>query len=111
MFSTPVIRARPRPIRAYSIPVAVPLRIWARKNLRTEPWRSTGLSELADVFAGLVLLRHRRVAGGDDIREVHRVLHRRLRLAAHEKVRAEVLVRLRVELHRPDDIVKLDPLH
>src|SRR5262252_7406733 len=111
MFSTPVIRARPSPIRAYSIPVAVPLRIWARRNLRTEPWRSDWLSNLADVLAGLVLRRQGRVAGGDDVREVHRVLHRRLRLAAHEKVWAEVLVRLRIDLHRPDDIVKLDPLH
>src|SRR5215831_13062861 len=111
MFSTPVIRARPSPIRAYSIPVAIPLRIWARRNLRTEPWRSAWLSNLPDVLAGLVLLRQRRVAGGDDVREVHRVLHRRLRLAAHEEVRAEVLVRLRFHLHRPDDVVELDPFH
>src|SRR2546421_1908850 len=100
MLSTPVISDRPRPIRAYSIPVAIPLRICASTKLKA--------LEAADVLAGGVLLGQRRVAGGDDVGEVHRVLHRALRLAAHEEVGPDVLVRGRIDAHAPDDVLHLD---
>src|SRR5215218_5347281 len=98
MLSTPVMSDRPRPIRAYSIPVAIPLRIWPRR-------RFTPALEAADVLAGAVFLRQRRVAGGHHLGEVELVLHRRLRLAAQEEVGPQRLVRRAVHLHRPDDVV------
>src|SRR6186997_331327 len=87
MLSTPVMSDRPRPIRAYSIPVAIPLRIWPRRRFNFY------VLEAADVLAGRVLLRQRRVAGGDDGRQVELLLHLRLRLAAQEEVGPQRLVR------------------
>src|SRR5713226_4664637 len=81
MLRTPVMSDRPSPIRAYSIPVAIPLRIWPASRLKAEG------SEAADVLAGRVFLRQRRVSGGDDVRQVELMLHRVLRLAAQEEVR------------------------
>src|SRR5882672_8608295 len=102
MLRTPVMSDRPRPIRAYSIPVAIPLRIWPASRLKAEG------SEASDVLAGCVFLRQRRIPGGDDVREVQLVLHRRLGLAAQEEVRAQRLVRGAVDPHRPDDVVHLE---
>src|SRR4029079_19219784 len=102
MLRIPVISDRPSPIRAYSMPVAIPLRICAATKLKKNR------SEAADVLAGSVFLRQRRVARGDDVGEVGLVLHRRLLLAAHEEVRPDVLVRGRVHAHAPDDVVHLD---
>src|SRR6187401_1699717 len=95
MLRIPVTSDRPSPIRAYSMPVAIPLRICAATKLKKN-------SEAADVLAGPVFLRQRRVAGGDDVGEVGLVLHRRLRLAALEEVGADVLVRGRVHFHAAD---------
>src|SRR5256885_13864003 len=100
----PVMSDRPSPIRAYSIPVAIPLRIWPASRLKAEG------SEASDVLAGCVFLGQRRVSGGDDVGEVERMLHRRLRLAAHEEVRAHCLVRRAVDPHRPDHVVDLQAL-
>src|SRR5882672_4733633 len=102
MLRTPVISDRPSPIRAYSMPVAIPLRIWPSSRLKA------GGSEASDVLAGGVFLRQRRVPGGDDVREIQLVLHRALRLAAQEEVRAQRLVRGAVHPHRPDDVVHLE---
>src|SRR5258706_9978210 len=103
MLRTPVISDRPSPIRAYSMPVAIPLRICAATKLSC-----AGPLEPADVLAGRVFLRQRRIARGDDVGEVGLVLHRRLRLAAHEEVGPDVLVRGRVHAHVPYDVVDLD---
>src|SRR5439155_24675926 len=97
----PVMSDRPSPIRAYSIPVAIPLRIWPASRLKAEG------SEASDVLAGGVFLRQRRVSGGDDVRQVERMLHRRLRLAAQEEIGAQGLVRGAVDPHRPDHVVDL----
>src|SRR5258708_24898612 len=97
MLRTPVISDRPSPIRAYSMPVAIPLRIWPASRLKAEG------SEASDVLAGGVFLRQRRVPGGDDVREIQLVLHRALRLAAQEEVRAPRPVRVSVHPHRPHD--------
>ena len=35
MLRIPVISDRPSPIRAYSMPVAIPLRIWPRTKFKT----------------------------------------------------------------------------
>src|SRR5258705_4337310 len=102
MLRIPVISDRPSPIRAYSMPVAIPLRIWPASRLKAEG------SEASDVLAGGVFLRQRRVPGGDDVREIQFVLHRALRLAAQEEVRAQRLVRGAVHPHRPDDVVHLE---
>src|SRR5882672_578693 len=102
MLRTPVISDRPSPIRAYSMPVAIPLRIWPSSRLKA------GGSEASDVLAGGVFLRQRRVPGGDDVGEIQLVLHRALRLAAQEEVRAQRLVRRAVHPHRPDDVVHLE---
>src|SRR5437879_1866088 len=104
MLRIPVMSDRPSPISAYSIPVAIPLRIWPASRLKAEG------SEASDVLAGRVFLRQRRVSGGDDVGEVERVLHRRFRLAAQEEVGAQRLVRGAVDAHRPDHVVELDPL-
>src|SRR5260221_336222 len=104
MLRIPVMSDRPSPIRAYSMPVAIPLRIWPASRLKAEG------SEASDVFAGGVFLRQRRIAGGDDVREVQLVLHRRLRLAAQQEVGAQRLVRGAVDPHRPDDVVHLEAL-
>src|SRR5574341_776025 len=110
MLRIPVISDRPSPIRAYSMPVAIPLRICAATKLSRYARRSAlkGSSEAADVLAGRVFLGQRRVAGGDDVGEIGRVLHRGLRLAAHEEVRPDILVRGGVDAHAPDDVVQLD---
>src|SRR5678816_3131286 len=86
MLRMPVMMARPIPMRAYSIPVAMPFRIWPKRSgaLRA------GLQR-ADVLAGRVVRRQRRRSRGDDVREVHGVFHGRLGLAAHEEVRARRL--------------------
>src|SRR6266851_2761446 len=102
MLRIPVMSDRPSPIRAYSMPVAIPLRIWPASRLKAEG------SEAADVLAGRVFLRQRRVSGGDDVRQVELMLHRVLRLAAQEEVRAQRLVRRAVHAHRPDHVVELD---
>src|SRR6267143_243582 len=96
MLRIPVMSDRPRPIRAYSMPVAIPLRIWPASRLKAEG------SEASDVLAGRVFLGQRRIPGGDDVREVELVLHRRLRLAAQVEVRAnpQVVADLRRELHQ-----------
>src|SRR5882762_4370413 len=104
MLRIPVISNRPSPIRAYSIPVAIPFRTWPASRLKAEG------SEASDVLAGCVFLGQRRVAGGDDVREIQLVLHRRLRLAAQEEVGAQRLVRGAVDPHRPDDVVHLEAL-
>src|SRR6266480_6759148 len=104
MLRIPVMSERPSPIRAYSIPVAIPLRIWPASRLKAEG------SEASDVLAGRVLLGQRRVSGGDDVGEVERMLHRRFRLAAQEEVRAQRLVRRAVDPHRPDHVVDLQAL-
>src|SRR5258705_2495483 len=104
MLRIPVISDRPSPIRAYSMPVAIPLRIWPASRLKAEG------SEASDVLAGGVFLRQRRVPGGDDVREVQLVLHRAFRLAAQEEVGAQRLVRGAVHPHRPDDVVHLEAL-
>src|SRR3970040_31717 len=96
MLRIPVISDRPSPIRAYSMPVAIPLRICAATKLRAR-------SEAADVLARGVFLRQRRISGGDDVGEIGRVLHRGLRLAAHEEVRPDVLVRGGVDGHSARD--------
>src|SRR5512134_1022291 len=102
MLRIPVISDRPSPIRAYSMPVAIPLRIWARRRLRAAG------SEAADVLAGRVFLRQRRVAGGDHVGEVERILHLCLGLAAQEEVRPQRLVRGGVDAHAPEQVVHLD---
>src|SRR5205085_2950399 len=79
MLSTPVMSDRPRPIRAYSIPVAIPLRIWPRRRFKLA---QEVLLETTDVLAGGVFLRQRRVSRGDHGREVEVFLHRAFRLAA-----------------------------
>src|SRR3974390_2516318 len=112
MLRIPVTSDRPSPPRAYSMPVAIPLRICAATKLRARegplgPAREGRRSELADVLAGPVFLWQRRVAGGDDVGEIRLVLHRRLLLAAHEEVGADVLVRGRVHLHAADAVVYL----
>src|SRR6266571_9337063 len=104
MLRIPVMSDRPSPIRAYNIPVAIPLRIWPASRLKAEG------SEASDVLAGGVFLRQRRIPGGDDVREVQLVLHRRLRLAAQEEVRPQGLMRGAVDPHRPDDVVYLEAL-
>src|SRR5687767_8270886 len=102
MLSTPVMSDRPRPIRAYSIPVAIPLRIWPRRRFNFY------VLEVADALAGRVFLRQRRVAGRDDGGEVELLLHLRLRLAAQEEVGAQRLVRGRVDAHAAEEVVHLD---
>src|SRR5258708_12845002 len=97
MLRTPVISDRPSPIRAYSMPVAIPLRIWPSSRLKAEG------SEASDVLAGGVFLRQRRVPGGDDVGEIQFVLHRALRLAAQEDLRAPRLPRGPLPPHRPRD--------
>src|SRR5260221_10999394 len=104
MLRTPVISDRPSPIRAYSMPVAIPLRIWPASRLKAEG------SEASDVLAGGVFLRQRRVPGGDHVREVQLVLHRALRLAAQAEVRAQRLERCARPPHRADDVVSLAAL-
>src|SRR6266581_7416359 len=104
MLRIPVISDRPSPIRAYSMPVAIPLRIWPASRLKAEG------SEASDVLAGGVFLRQRRVPGGDDVREVQLVLHRALRLAAQEEVGPQGLMRGAVDPHRADDVVHFQPL-
>src|SRR3954471_15293652 len=107
MLRIPVMSDRPSPIRAYSMPVATPLRTWLRRRFRkTAKLRS----EASEVLAGRVFLRQRRVAGRDHVGEVERILHRRARLAAHEEVRPDVLVRGGVHAHLADDVVELDSL-
>src|SRR5467141_5330838 len=103
MLRIPVMSDRPRPIRAYSMPVAIPLRIWPASRLKAEG------SEASDVLAGRVFFGQRRIPGGDDVRAVKLVLHRRLRLAAQEEVGTQRLVRGAVDPHRPDDVVHLQP--
>src|SRR5690349_6045902 len=104
MLRIPVMRDRPSPIRAYSIPVAIPLRIWPASRLKA------GGSEASDVLAGRVFLGQRRIPRRDDVGEIEILLHRRSCLAAQEEVRPEVLVSRRIDAHRPDDIVQLDAL-
>src|SRR5207247_671255 len=104
MLRIPVISERPSPIRAYNIPVAIPLRIWPASRLKAEG------SEASDVLAGGVFLRQRRVSGGDHVAEVELVLHRAFRLAAQEEVGAQRLVRGAVDPHRADDVVHLEAL-
>src|SRR5205809_3756689 len=104
MLRIPVMSDRPSPIRAYSIPVAIPLRIWPASRLKAEG------SEASDVLAGCVFLRQRRVSGGDHVAEVELVLHRAFRLAAQEEVGAQRLVRGAVDPHRANDVVHLDAL-
>src|SRR5215510_4769762 len=99
MLRIPVTNDRPSPIRAYSMPVAIPLRICAATKLNLEA---------TDVLAGRVFLGQRRVAGGNDVGEIGLVLHGRLLLAAHKEIRPDVLVRGRVHPHGPDDVVELD---
>src|SRR5262245_38939013 len=99
MLRIPVTSDRPSPIRAYSMPVAMPLRICAATKLN---------SEAADVLAGRVFPGQRRVAGGNDVGEIGVVRHGRLLLAAHEEIRPDILVRGRVHPHAPDDVVELD---
>src|SRR6266853_4194732 len=102
MLRIPVMSDRPSPIRAYNIPVAIPLRIWPASRLKAEG------SEASDVLAGGVFLRQRRVSGGDHVAEVELVLHRAFRLAAQEEVGAQGLVRGAVDAHRADDVVHLE---
>src|SRR5438034_4824642 len=104
MLRIPVMSDRPSPIRAYSIPVAIPLRIWPASRLKAEG------SEASDVLAGRVFLGQRRVSGGDDVGEIERMLHRRFRLAAQEEVRAQRLVRRAVDPQRRDHVVDLQAL-
>src|SRR3954470_766416 len=80
MLRIPVMSDSPSPIRAYSMPVAIPLRIWPRRRFRR------CRSEAADVLAGRVFLGQRRVARRHDVGEVDLVLHRRLRLAAQQEI-------------------------
>ncbi len=68
------------------------------------------LLEPADVLAGAVLRRQRRRARGDDVREVHRVLHRVLLLAAHEEVGAQRLVGGGIHPHPAHQVVDLEAL-
>src|SRR6266852_7098581 len=98
------------------MPVARPFKIWLKRRgtftmSSPSPATSPRLGERAgkggalqryDVLAGGVLRRQRRGARGDDVGEVHRVLHRLLLLAAHEKERAQRLVGLRIHSHAPD---------
>src|SRR5438046_9663814 len=80
MLRIPVMSDRPSPIRAYSIPVAIPLRIWPASRLKAER------SEASDVLAGCVFLRQRRISGGDHGREGELFLHLLLCLAAQDAV-------------------------
>src|SRR5438445_8512235 len=104
MLRIPVMSDRPSPISAYSIPVAIPLRIWPASRLKAEG------SEASDVLAGGVVLGQRRIPRRDDVGEIELLLHRRLRLAAEKEVRPQRLVGRRIDAHRPDDIVQLDAL-
>src|SRR5215470_15427003 len=104
MLRTPVMRDSPIPISAYSMPVANPLRIWPTSSgifTGRRPARPAPCSQRSDVLAGGVLRRERCRAGGDDIGEVHGALHRVLLLAAHEEVRPQRLMRLRIHAHAP----------
>src|SRR5258705_5223457 len=93
MLRIPVMSERPSPIRAYNIPVAIPLRIWPASRLKAEG------SEASDVLAGGVFLRQRRVSGGDHVAEVELVLHRAFRPAAQEEIGAQRLARGGVQAH------------
>src|SRR6267378_4428232 len=97
--TTRPIQKLPRTLTA----VAIPLRIWPASRLKAEG------SEASDVLAGRVFLGQRRIPGGNDVREVELVLHRRLRLAAQEEIGTQRLVRGAVDPHRPDDVVHLQP--
>src|SRR5262252_7390036 len=105
MLRMPVMMARPIPIRAYSIPVAMPFRTWPKRSgaLRA------GLQR-ADVLAAGVFRGQRRRSRGDDVREVHGVLHGRLGLAPHEEVGTQRLVRLGIDAHLAHEVVDLEPL-
>src|SRR5262249_27852940 len=109
------------------MPVTTPFRIWPRRGggrpfnlyiLCTRAALVAGLSrmfgltplEAPDVLALVELARLRRVPGGDDVGEVHRVLHLPLGLAAHEEVGAEGLVGAGVHPHGADQVVGLHPL-
>src|SRR5580765_1975971 len=106
MLRTPVTSDRPSPIRAYSMPVAIPFRTCPRNALKKPepPWKLPARSERADVLAGRVFPGQRRVAGGDHVAEVELVLHRALGLAAQQEVGAQRLVRGAVDAHRADDV-------
>src|SRR5882672_12795300 len=109
MLRTPVMSDRPSPIRAYSMPVAIPLRTCPRNALRGEPPSNLpARSERADVLAGRVFLGQRHVSGGDHVAEVQLVLHRGFGLAAEQEVGAQRLVRRAVDPHRADDVVHLE---
>src|SRR5258705_8751562 len=113
MLRTPVISDRPRPIRAYSMPVAIPFRTCPRNALKKPglPREPRGRpSERADILAGRVFLGQRRVSGGDYVAEVELVLHRGFGLAAEQEVGAQRLVRGAVDSHRADDVVHFQAL-
>src|SRR5712671_1774686 len=106
------------------MPVARPFKIWLKRRgtftmSSPSPETSPRLGERAgqggalqrsDILAGGVLRRQRRGARGDDVGEVHRVLHRFLLLATHEEVGTQRLVGLRIHLHAPDEVVHLETL-
>src|SRR2546428_13660111 len=69
MLRIPVMSDSPSPIRAYSMPVAIPLRIWPASRLKGEG------SEASDVLAGGVFLRERRCSGGGPDAEGEVVLY------------------------------------
>src|SRR6266851_8132735 len=91
------------------MPVARPFKTWLTSS-EIFTLRAPTRLERSDVLAGGVLRGQRRRARRDDVGEVHGPLHRFLLLAAHEKVRAQCLMGLRVDAHAAYQVVHLEAL-